>query len=54
MDELRDSLVSGRFSGVSALVRGEAAGGPEGLEKEKEREDAVRVKTVSEGGVGGG
>lgn len=31
MDELRDSVVSGRFSAVSSLVRGEAAGGPEGL-----------------------
>ncbi len=31
MDELRDSVVSGRFNAVSSLVRGEAAGGPEGL-----------------------
>lgn len=32
MDELRDSVVLGRFNPVSSLVRGEAAGGPEGLE----------------------
>lgn len=32
MDELRDSVVSGRFNAVSSLVRGEAAGGPEGLQ----------------------
>lgn len=31
MDELSDSVVSGRFSVVSWLVRGEAAGGPDGL-----------------------
>lgn len=31
MDEFRDSVVSGRFNAVSSLVRGEAAGGPEGL-----------------------
>lgn len=31
MDELRDSVVSGRFNAVSSLVRGEAAGDPEGL-----------------------
>lgn len=31
MDELRDSVVSGRFNAVSSLVRVEAAGGPEGL-----------------------
>lgn len=31
MDELRDSVVSGRFIAVSSLVRGEAAGGPDGL-----------------------
>lgn len=33
MDELRDSVVSGRFNAVSSLVRGEAAGGPEGLQE---------------------
>lgn len=31
MDELRDSVVSGRFNAVSSLARGEAAVGPEGL-----------------------
>lgn len=31
MDELRDSVVSGRFIAVPSLVRDEAAGGPEGL-----------------------
>ena len=31
MDELRDSVVSGRFSAVSSLVRGGATAGPEGL-----------------------
>lgn len=31
MDELRDSVVFGRFNAASSLVRGEAAGGPEGL-----------------------
>lgn len=33
MDELRDSVVSGRFNAVSSLARGEAAGGPEGLQE---------------------
>lgn len=31
IDELRDSVVAGRFNAVSSLLRGEAAGGPEGL-----------------------
>lgn len=31
IEELRDSVVLGRFRAVSSLVRGEAAGGPEGL-----------------------
>lgn len=31
MDELRDSVVSGRFNAVSSLVRGGATAGPEGL-----------------------
>lgn len=38
MDELRDSVVSGRFKAVCSLVRGEAAGGPEGLRPEEEIE----------------
>lgn len=37
MDELRDSVVSGRFSAVSSLARGEAAGGPEGLQERGRR-----------------
>lgn len=35
MDELRDSVVSGRFNAVSSLVRGEAAEGPEGLKERR-------------------
>ena len=31
IDELRDSVVLGRFNAVSSLAMGEAAGGPEGL-----------------------
>lgn len=40
IDELRDSVVSGRFNAVSSLVRGEAAGA-EGL-RAKEREEGSR------------
>lgn len=36
MDELRDSVVSGRFNTVSSLVSGEAAGDPEGLGEKEE------------------
>lgn len=35
MDELRDSVVSGRFKAVSALLRDEAAEGPEGLKRRR-------------------
>lgn len=50
MDELRDSVVSGRFNAVSSLVRGEAAGDPEGLGEKKEirsvegRQEAGEIK----------
>lgn len=45
MDELRDSVVSGRFNAVSSLVWGEATGGPEGLrERERDKKEAGEIR----------